>query len=189
MAEIISCPQCARKLRAPDDLLGRPVKCPTCGTTFTAELPRPPAAPIPVREEDRPGREERRPPGRPAGRYDDRDEDDRDEDDRSPLGPPPSARSRRGPRRDAVPHRGPLILVLGILSLVFCWTWLMPIVLGPIAWIMGHNDLREMRAGRMDPDGQGMTNAGMICGVISTILGALGVVWCLLSLLGNLPGD
>jgi predicted Zn finger-like uncharacterized protein len=188
MAEIISCPQCERKLRATDDLLGKQVKCPTCGTTFTAEMPRPPVTPIPIREEDRPGREERRPPRRPpAGRRDDRDEDDWE--DPGPLGPPPAARSRRGMRRDAVPHRGPLILVLGILSLVFCWTWVMSMVLGPIAWIMGHNDLKEMRAGRMDSDGQGMTNAGMICGIISTLLAVLMVAGCFLNLLGSFSGD
>lgn len=36
MPEIINCPQCERKLRVPDNLLGQAVKCPTCGTTFTA---------------------------------------------------------------------------------------------------------------------------------------------------------
>ena len=46
-----------------------------------------------------------------------------------------------------------------------------------------------MRAGRMDPDGQGMTNAGMICGIISTVLALLWVAGCLLNLLGTLPGD
>jgi hypothetical protein len=35
---------------------------------------------------------------------------------------------------------------------------------------MGNNDLAEMRAGRMDPEGEGLTNAGRICGIIGTIL-------------------
>jgi predicted Zn finger-like uncharacterized protein len=36
MAEVIlDCPQCRRSLRVTDDLLGRPVKCPACGMTFT----------------------------------------------------------------------------------------------------------------------------------------------------------
>ena len=34
LTEIVQCPQCVRKLRVPDDLLGKKVKCPTCGTTF-----------------------------------------------------------------------------------------------------------------------------------------------------------
>jgi hypothetical protein len=36
MPEIISCPDCDRKLRVPEDLLGKKVKCPGCGVTFTA---------------------------------------------------------------------------------------------------------------------------------------------------------
>jgi hypothetical protein len=63
------------------------------------------------------------------------------------------------------PHRGVLILVLGILSFFICGP-----IMGPIAWIMGNNDLKEMKAGTMDPTGEGMTNAGKICGMIATFL-------------------
>lgn len=63
------------------------------------------------------------------------------------------------------PHRGTLILVLGILSIFVCG-----IVLGPIAWVMGNNDLREISAGTMDPSGKDMTNAGRICGMIGLFL-------------------
>lgn len=62
------------------------------------------------------------------------------------------------------PHRGVLILVLGILGLVCCF------ILGIIAWVMGNTDLQEMRAGRMDPSGEGLTQAGRICGIISVVL-------------------
>ena len=68
------------------------------------------------------------------------------------------------------PHRGTLILVLGILGLVVC---------GPVgiaAWVMGANDLKEMEAGTMDPSGRGTTQAGKICGMIACILMILGVV-------------
>jgi hypothetical protein len=68
------------------------------------------------------------------------------------------------------PHRGTLILVLGILGLVLCG------FLGIPAWIMGNSDLREMDAGRMDPSGRGNTNAGRICGMIATILTILGII-------------
>jgi hypothetical protein len=37
MPEIISCPDCERKLRVPDHLLGKKVKCPGCGTMFTGK--------------------------------------------------------------------------------------------------------------------------------------------------------
>jgi predicted Zn finger-like uncharacterized protein len=36
MPEFISCPDCQRKLRVPDDLLGKKVKCPRCNVMFTA---------------------------------------------------------------------------------------------------------------------------------------------------------
>lgn len=68
------------------------------------------------------------------------------------------------------PHRGNLILVLGILSLVLCAP------LGIPAWIMGSGDLKQMDAGAMDPSGRSVTNAGRICGIIGTILMALGLV-------------
>ena len=69
------------------------------------------------------------------------------------------------------PHRGTLILVLGILSLVCCGP------LGIAAWLMGNTDLKEMAAGTMDPTGQGMTNAGKICGIIGTVLTILGAIF------------
>lgn len=62
------------------------------------------------------------------------------------------------------PHRGVLILILGILGILCCF------ICGIIAWVMGNNDLREMAAGRMDPSGRGLTQAGKICGMISVIL-------------------
>ena len=58
------------------------------------------------------------------------------------------------------PHRGGLILVLGLLSWIGC-----PLV-SFAAWIMGSHDLREMRAGRMDRSGESATLAGMILGMI-----------------------
>jgi predicted Zn finger-like uncharacterized protein len=44
MPILVSCPSCARQLRVPDDLLGRSVKCPDCGTTFQAAAEGPAAA-------------------------------------------------------------------------------------------------------------------------------------------------
>jgi hypothetical protein len=69
------------------------------------------------------------------------------------------------------PHRGTLILVFGILSLVVsCFP------LGIAAWIMGNGDLKQMDAGTMDPSGRSNTNAGRICGIIGTVLLIFGVV-------------
>jgi hypothetical protein len=38
---------------------------------------------------------------------------------------------------------------------------------------MANHDLREMRSGYMDSEGEGITQAGRVCGIIGTILGAL----------------
>jgi hypothetical protein len=59
-----------------------------------------------------------------------------------------------------------MILVLGILAVVIA-----PIILGPIAWILGNADMKKIRAGTMDPQGEGHTNAGRIIGIVATIYG------------------
>jgi hypothetical protein len=132
-------------------------------------LPRPAEAPSPPAEQEwwkREGREEAEEPRRRRDdderpRRRDRYDDDY-EDDRVDI---------RRRRRDVMPHRGTTILVLGILSLVICG------LLGPFAWVMGNNDLREIRSGRMDPEGEGATRAGQICGMIATILMIIGAVF------------
>jgi hypothetical protein len=77
--------------------------------------------------------------------------------------------SPRGGSRLAA-HRGTLILVLGILSLVAIQ------ILGPVAWLLGNADLKEMRAGRMDPSGESQTNIGRILGMIATLLMVVSLV-------------
>jgi predicted Zn finger-like uncharacterized protein len=166
MPLIITCPEadCRRQLRVPDELLGQGVKCPRCGKVFTAREDAPPAAvapaPLPPHPDNRP------PPERPDAWEDLHDGDDSEDD---------YDRPRRRRRRDYVPHRGGSILTLGILSLL-C----LGFIFGPIAWSMGSTDLQEIRAGRMDPEGEGTTNAGRICGIIGTILGVVHLLCCFL---------
>jgi hypothetical protein len=69
------------------------------------------------------------------------------------------------------PHRGTMILVLGILSIVCCGP------LGIAAWLMGSSDLKAMAAGEMDPSGQSHTNIGKILGIIGTAFLVLGIIW------------
>ncbi len=72
------------------------------------------------------------------------------------------------PRRKWLqPNRGSTVLTLGILSLVLCSP------LGVAAWVMGNTDLEAMRRGEMDPTGEGLTQAGRICGMIGTARFAL----------------
>lgn len=74
------------------------------------------------------------------------------------------------PRRFAQPHRGGAILALGIMSLVCCQ------LLGPVAWIMGQTDLKQIDAGIIDPEGRSLTQIGMILGIVGTILIILPIV-------------
>ncbi len=84
------------------------------------------------------------------------------------LLPPPVPPNVTPPGYQGItPHRGGSVLTLGILGLLCC---------GPLAlaaWAMGATDLAEMRAGRMDAAGYSATQAGMICGIIGTLLWGL----------------
>ena len=76
------------------------------------------------------------------------------------------------------PHRGTLILILGILGILCCF------VCGIIAWVLGNQDMKDMAAGTMDPTGMGMTKAGKILGIISIVIAVLSVLFYGLILLG-----
>jgi hypothetical protein len=84
------------------------------------------------------------------------------------------------------PHRGGIVLALGVsavslaalgaLSLLTCCALpflLASLPLGPLAWVMGRRDLKEMRAGTMDRSGEGQTRGGLVCAIIATALSAL----------------
>lgn len=81
---------------------------------------------------------------------------------------------QNAPRSHLQPHRGGGVLTLGILGLACC------VICGIIAWVMGSGDLKEMDAGQKDPAGRGMTQAGMICGIISVALWAVGIIFQLI---------
>ena len=78
------------------------------------------------------------------------------------------------------PHRGGIVLALGIIGIVLCG------ICGIVAWVMGNQDMRDMDAGRMDPSGRGATQAGKICGIIAPILLAIqvciGLLWMLIAI-------
>jgi hypothetical protein len=206
MAFNIQCPGCQRKLSVPDTMLNKRVKCPSCAEVFQAsETPdaekpqkakppltesiepapeRPAKLPAPKVVKDEadaetdyayeeepkkksgPGRRQSRDDEdepRPARRRRDDDDDD-DEDDYAPR------------RRSRVPHRGGLILTLGIISLV---VWCCPLagwIVGGIVLNMANKDLAEMAARRMDDSGHGLTMAGKICGIIAVVLSTLNAI-------------
>ncbi|MHC4992917.1 MAG: DUF4190 domain-containing protein [Planctomycetota bacterium] len=76
--------------------------------------------------------------------------------------PPPAGAALR-------PHRGAMILVFGILSIVLCFLF------GVASWVMGNADLKAMAVGEMDPSGEGMTRAGKICGIVGVALAVMGI--------------
>ncbi len=75
------------------------------------------------------------------------------------------------PETGVKPARGAAVLTLGILGIVICF------ILGIIAWVMGSGDLKEMKEGKRDPSGEQLTKAGMICGIVGTILGIIAILW------------
>lgn len=157
MAEIVACPNCQRKLQAPEEYLGQRVQCPECRQQFTACL-QPPSAPAPSARSAQ---------EMPHGR---RREDDEDDD----------YLLKRRIRHHYEPHRDGVILALGLIALVGFFVLGLPAVIGPVAWGLGSSDLREMHAGRMDPRGESRTRAGMICGMIATMFLILGgLFFCL----------
>jgi hypothetical protein len=71
-------------------------------------------------------------------------------------------------RRRVKPHRGTLLLTFAIIGLVCCGFFSIA------AWAMAQGDLAEIRSGRMDRRGEGITQASWIMGIIGTALLVLG---------------
>jgi hypothetical protein len=173
MPETIRCVHCDVPLRLPEQFIGQEVRCPSCQKSFTARLPEaaPPPPAQPDEEEDLPlvrgpRDDDYAPRRRPR-------EEEEDEDY-------PRRRRPRYGAHYAYGDRSGLVLTLGILSLVFSFLGcacgvleLASIGLGLAAAIMGRSDLAQMKNGDRDPSGQGMTNAGMICGIVGCLLGLL----------------
>ncbi len=203
MPDIIACPSCGGKLRIAEELQEQRVRCPRCDSIFDSPVePEPPADPLRAPQDlpldltlDEPsplpaapsspdpgllGAVERtpsskRPPPEPPPQAPPRLRDERLDLDL------PNIR-RLDPRRDAQPDRGAVVLALGIISLALIAASCAPVgaILGLIAWVMGHTDLRKMKSGQMDDQNRGMTQAGWICGILGTVLNSLLMLACVL---------
>lgn len=175
MSHLITCSECTKQLQVPDDLIGKKVQCPECKHTFIAEVmetevitssPKKSNLPVPTRKGASWDTNQ--------GSADDEDDNDRkkrrrrdDDDDYRPR-----RRRRSSYRSNLTPHRGGMILAFGIIGLVTG----LGFIFGPIAWIMANSDLSEISEGRMDPEGEGMTQTGRILGIIATILSIVGLL-------------
>jgi hypothetical protein len=71
-----------------------------------------------------------------------------------------------------------LALILGIVGLVFGFTCGIGFLASPFAWALGRNAVKEIQASRGGLGGEGTARAGMIIGIIGTVL--LGLVVLLL---------
>jgi hypothetical protein len=73
--------------------------------------------------------------------------------------------------------RGITVFIFGLLGIV---------MLGPIlgipAWVMGHNDLKKIRAGIIPQSEEGLTKAGYILGIIASVLWGLLILIVLFSI-------
>jgi hypothetical protein len=100
----------------------------------------------------------------------------------------PGSATRGGPTEDfKVAHRGLTILALGIAGWLTCCP-----IFSLMAWMMGASDLREMRGGRMDAGGVGMTQTGHILGIMLSVFWIFlvvgGVFLLVLAVAGSLVG-
>lgn len=98
----------------------------------------------------------------------------------NPFESPQSSSSQPyGSQPNLDPHRATMVFVFGILGLLICFP------LGIAAWVMGKGDLEAMRMGRMDLAGEGLTKAGYILGIITTVLVVLQFIVIALILLAG----
>ena len=153
MAIQFSCKSCGTTLRVPDEHLGKQARCPNCQSLNVVQ-----AAPLDPTTFSNP--------------------------DDPPVSPANANNPYSVGQGTILPggglaghayqtaHRGGIILALGVMAIV-CNFAAVP---GILAWVMGRADLKQMDAGRMDPEGRGLTQAGMIMGMIMTIFVIIGIV-------------
>lgn len=190
----IICTGCKKKLTVPDTAAGKKVRCPSCQAVIAV-----PAAEEFVEPEDdfvEPDEEtavaeaplpaKKKPAARKRRDAEDDDGyglDEEAEEEREDLERRRKKKEKRRRRDDdedrrraVLPHRGVLILVIGILAIA---TGIIPILgwlFGAIALRMARADLPEMASGRMDRSGEGLTQAGNVCGYIGILLGLLSCI-------------
>jgi len=194
MAETIECVHCKTPLRLPEQFFGQDVRCPSCKKTFAAQKPAgsppttpadepPPSPPLPQTPIQVEPRADDGPPPRRQ----------RDDDDDYPRSSRPRSDRYDDMRRYPQGDRSGMVLALGIISVVFVLiacvavaiVGVLPIGIigigtGIAAWMIGRKDLAAIASGERDPNGQGLTNAGMICGIIGTIInGVIVLLQCL----------
>lgn len=174
------CAGCGQMLRVADEHAGKKARCPACGTVADVPLPAgqsplvEPGSPFMGQpplgaESGSPFADKPHPAEQPGGWA------ERRQPEINPYATP--AAPRAASAEYLRPHRGGLVLTFGILGILCC----MP--LGIAAWVMGASDLSEIRAGRMDPNGETLTRVGMILGIVSV---GFAILWFVINVLAAL---
>jgi hypothetical protein len=155
---------------------GRPPSEPSSGEQGPSYPPPPGQQPPPQPGYGQPGYGGYPPPGYPA--Y-----------------PPPAGPHPGGPPAyypPAVPHhpKATTALVLGLVSVVgglsFCG---IPLLVSPFAWVTGHRVLDEIRASRGQLAGESSAQAGMVLGIIGSVLLVIWLLVVALMVLGFATAD
>lgn len=189
MPELVACPLCGCKVQMTEAMLGQQVRCLACQASFTASA-QGTAPPGPGTAASRSSPASRKPvksasrqPFCPAcGRavsWDDPVCPSCGEEFEVETVPPLNLEPLR--RRDAEPHRGPLLTTLGNIALVsggvsiclFGLGMIVSLPLGVLTWALANNDLSRMQSGVMDPSGKEATEAGRTCAILGIVLGIL----------------
>jgi hypothetical protein len=198
MPSIIQCVSCGRQLRLPEEYLGRKVKCPSCGTVFTAEAGLPPPAPALTPRQHEEEQERRRDEEPPPADYDDEpQEEDQEQEER-----PRRRKRRRSRSRDEAKSlvSGPAIMLMlaGGLGLLIALLNVLMMVSGKGLLFAPGQQRLGMPAQPAPNVGPGMPNPpfgnqpGQVqpgpeqaAFVVGTYVGAtVAVIWGLLVLLG-----
>lgn len=82
--------------------------------------------------------------------------------------PPPPPQM---PPQQSASTNATVSLILGILGVVCCG------LMAPIAWYIASQELKAIQAGMSPAAGEGFAKAGMILGIVGTILLCLSLLW------------
>ncbi len=80
--------------------------------------------------------------------------------------PPPQTLPQQSASTQAITS-----LILGILGVICCG------LMAPIAWYLGSQELKAIQAGLSPAAGDGLARAGMILGIVGTVILGLQLIW------------
>lgn len=161
MAIEFVCSNCGKTLRVPNEHLGKKARCPACQSINLIQPAGYPANAQNLNSEESGSTSPSGDSENPAVHVAD-----------SKLNPYAST-THPSSRLHAVPHRGGLVLTLGIVAFC-CNFFFLP---GILAWVFGNSDLKQMKAGLMDREGETMTTIGMVLGIISVVFPLLAILF------------